>query len=476
MNQVPVVLITAPEEVEDLTATYAQIPMAVRIPGRLIDQLPGGVADQLASTEWTFLVSGWSDPILAMLPESSRQAQLEHELVTFRAAGIDQVAGFIADGWEPGLASLFVGLGVNEIFVVWSDDPPSQPVLMDHIGDVVTIFPVGPVLSPPLMNQDLSSGLAAPALPSGDLAGGRLERREPPVDRRWAGSIAADPEGNLLYRKMLRLAQRLPERVPPEASEWLESAQAAHWYKPGIDRRNAHSALAAARHRIDLGRRRPADWTRLSVLDWDADASDEVHVETPELSLVIDAEEGTVLYVDHKPSERSVSYLPGQAPWHLAQGMVGQEPQRMTFALAGVEEARGRVGATMTGPGVEVGLTGRRNSIELQYRITGPARWQRLGPEVSFAFSGPVRYRLDGSAWATVSEPVALNGHRFRLEHGSEQVLITVLQPADFFLRPVTGGIVVWGNWPLSSFDVLDGIAPATQLGIEYQMTIEITG
>ncbi len=143
---------------------------------------------------------------------------------------------------------------------------------------------------------------------------------------------------------MLRLAQRLPERVPPEASEWLESAQAAHWYKPGSDRRIAHSALAAARHRIDLGRRRPADWTRLSVLDWDADASDEVHVESPELSLVIDAEEGTVLYVDHKPSERSVSYLPGQAPWHLAQAMVGQEPKRITFALAGVEEARGRVG------------------------------------------------------------------------------------------------------------------------------------
>ncbi len=171
MNQVPVALITAPEQVEDLTATYAQVPMAVRIPGRLIDQLPGAVADRLASTEWTFLVSGWSDPILAMLPESSRQAQLEHELVTFRAAGIDRVAGFIADGWEPGLASLFVGLGVNEIFVVWSDEPPSQPVLMDHIGDVVTIFPVGAVMSPPLMNQDPSSGLPRP------LAVGRLARR-----------------------------------------------------------------------------------------------------------------------------------------------------------------------------------------------------------------------------------------------------------------------------------------------------------
>ncbi len=150
-----------------------------------------------------------------------------------------------------------------------------------------------------------------PAVPFELLASQDCERREPPIDRLWVGAISADAEGSLLYRKMLRLAHRLPERMPPEATEWLESAQAGHWYKPGTDRRTAHSALAAARHRIDLGRRRPSDWTRLSVLDWDADASDEVQVETPELSLVIDAEEGMVLYVDHKPSERSVSYLPG---------------------------------------------------------------------------------------------------------------------------------------------------------------------
>jgi hypothetical protein len=264
--------------------------------------------------------------------------------------------------------------------------------------------------------------------------------------------------------------------MPPEATEWLESAQAGHWYKPGTDRRTAHSALAAARHRIDLGRRRPADWTRLSVFDWDADASDEVQVETPELSLVIDAEDGMVLYVDHKPSERSVSYLPGQPPWHIAQAMHGQEPHRMTFALTGVEEARGRVGATMTGQGVEVGLAASRDSIELQYRITGNSGWQRLGPEISFAFSGPIRFRLDGSAWLTVTEPVALSGHRFRLEHGSEQILVNTLQPADFFLRPVTGGVVLWANWPLAPIGVLDEVPPAAHLGVEYRMTVEISG
>ena len=456
-----------------MTASYSRLPLAVRIPGRLIDQLPQKVSELLASTEWTFLVGGWSEPVLAMLPESSRQAQLERELVLFRAAGIDRIAGFVEAGWEPALASLFVGQGMDEIFVVWPEDPPSDPVLMDHIGDVVTIFPVGGALSPLLKNPGSLTG--EPVIPS-ELLGGKLDRREPPVDRLWVEALTDDAEGALLYRKMLRLAHRLPERMPPEATEWLESAQAAHWYKRGADRHVAHSALAAARHRIDLSRRRPADWTRLSVLDWDADSSDEVQVETPELSLVIDAEDGMVLYVDHKPSERSVSYLPGQAPWHIAQAMVEGEPHRMTFALAGVEEARGRVGAIMTGHGVEVGLTSTRDIIELQYRITGDSIWQRLGPEVSFAFSGAMRLRIDGSAWTNVTEPVALSGHRFRLEHGSEQILMTALQPADFFVRPVPGGVVVWANWPLSPFGLPLDDPPATRLGVEYRLTLEIAG
>jgi len=427
----------------------------------------------LAATEWTFLVGGWSEPVLAMLPESSRRAQLERELGLLRAAGIDRVAGFVAEGWEPGLASLFFGLGLAEVFVIWPDQPPSDPVLMDHIGDVVTIFAVGGALSPLVTDP---SALSGDPVPASELQNRNRTRQEPPIDRRWVEAISRDPEGGLLYRKMLRLAQRLPERMPPEATEWLESAQAGHWYTPGVDRRTAHSALAAARHRIDLGKRRPADWTRLSVLDWDADASDEVQLETPDLSLVIDAEEGMILYLDHKPSERSVSYLPGQTPWRIAQAMVSEETRQITFALTGVEEARGRVGTTMLGQGVEVGLATRRDVIELQYRITGESGWQRLGPEIPFAFSGPIRVRIDGSEWMTVAEPVALSGHRFRLEHGAEQVLVTALQPADFFLRPVSGGVVVWANWPLAPFGIQHGEPPATRLGVEYRMTVEIIG
>ena len=130
----------------------------------------------------------------------------------------------------------------------------------------------------------------------------------------------------------------------------------------------------------------------------------------------------------------------------------------------------------MTGQGVEVGLAANRERIDLTYRITGDAVWQRLGPEISFAFSGPTRLRIDGSTWTGMNEAVALNGHRFRLEHGSEQILMTALQPADFFIRPVTGGVVVWANWPLSPFGVPQEDPPAARLGVEYQMTVEIAG
>ncbi len=149
----------------------------------------------------------------------------------------------------------------------------------------------------------------------------------------------------------------------------------------------------------------------------------------------------------------------------------------MTFALTGVEEARGRVGATMTGRGGRGGPDREprqdRTSISDHRRIRLAASGTRKSPSPS---RGPIRYRLDGSAWLTVTEPVALNGHRFRLEHGSEQVLMTALQPADFFLRPVPGGVVVWANWPLAPFGIPQDDPPAAQLGVEYRLTVEITG
>ena len=147
-------------------------------------------------------MGGWAEPILAMLPESSRRAQLERELVLLRAAGIDRVAGFVAEGWEPGLASLFVALGVNEVFVVWRDDPPADPVLMDHIGDVVTIFPVGGMLSPLLKNPGSLTGEPVPF--QSDLLGSKAGAR---------GTSDRSPSG---WKRYPRCRRRPP--VPKDAA------------------------------------------------------------------------------------------------------------------------------------------------------------------------------------------------------------------------------------------------------------------
>jgi hypothetical protein len=363
-------------------------------------------------------------------------------------------------------------VGLTEVFIVWPDNPPAMPVVTDHLSHVVTVFAVGSPSSPLVVGSEIA--FEGPAQPS-ELMTGRLDRREPPVDRTWVEDLATDPEADLLYRKMLRLAQHLPERVPPEATEWLDSAQAALWYRPGVDRRVAHAALAAARHRIDLLKRRPADWTMLSVLDWDADREDEVQLETPDLSLVLDAATGRILYLDHKPSERSVSYLPDQTPWSLAQAMLNDEPVAIGFELSGVEETRGRIGATLVAGSVEINASAFADKVELKHRISPGALWQRLGPEMPFAFSGPIRVRSDGGPWSTVFGPTALSGHRFRLQHGTEQILLTALQPADLFLRLVEGGVVVWANWALNPFP-LPLTDDGTAHGVEYRLTVEITG
>ncbi|MGH8928486.1 MAG: hypothetical protein ACRDWH_09060, partial [Acidimicrobiia bacterium] len=367
--------------------------------------------------------------------------------------GVDRLAGFVPDGWEPSLASLFAGVGITEVFAGWSGEPPPTPVVMDHLGDVVTIIPLG---------VPFAAALTERIWP----------RLEPPVDRTWVRTLNEVPEAGLLYRKMLRLANNLPERVPPEAAEQIAGAQSANWYTADPDRAPAHAALAAARHRIDLTRRRSEDWTLLTVLDWDADGSDEIQLETSDLSLVVDPGAGLLLYLDHKPRMRPVTYLPGQAPCHLAHTMTGDQASLIKFELSGVEEARGRAGAILAGEGIEMAVAVGTNRIELTYRITEASPWQRLGPEIPFAFSDTPRVRVDGSDWTSVTDPVAISGHRFRLERHDERVLVTAHQPADFFLRPVSGGAVLWSNWPL----IRDAHVGTEVLGAEYRLTVEILG
>jgi hypothetical protein len=469
MKVVPVIRVNDAEQAQRLVRLLGETPLAIRMPGPVAAEIPSSIVGHVLGAGWTVLVGGWSDPILASLPESSRRLQLEREIDWWRRSGVDHLAGWVDEGWEPSLVATFTLAGLDQVFVRWPDPIPPGPVMTDYTGDSVVVFPLGSPVVPILLDP---AELVGSPVPPGEMLDPPLPRMEPPVDRAWVASFAGDPEVALLYRKMLRLARRLPERIPAEVVEWLCLAQSAGAYRPGVDRTFAHAALAAARHRLDLGRRRPSEWTRLSVLDWDADGVDEVQVETQVLSLVVDPGAGLLTYIDHKPAERAVNYIPGQAPWHLAQVLVGDHTHRLALALGGVEEVRDRAAITSTGDGIAHTVAIAGSTLSLHYRLTGDMGYERLGLEMALAFFDPITLRVDGAAWEEISAPSAVAGHRFRLQAGSAEILIALDQPGDLFLRPVPGGLVAWANWPLVSplADVVENRVA------EYRMTVEIIG
>jgi hypothetical protein len=459
MDLIPVVPHATPEEVTEFVSACWKVPLAVRIPGHLLAQLPPETADKLAECEWTFLVGGWSEPILSSLPPSSRVLQIERELGALRNLGVRNFAGYVDSGWEQSLARLFVDAGLPMVFLSWSPPFPIAPIDTDHLGAVVTIIPIGspiaPVIDHPASVHDGSSPLRKV------LSQQAAKRGQPLTDRSWAVALDADPEAALLYRKMLRLASRTKKGTPPEALEWLLAAQSASWFDAGVDRKAAHAALVAARHRIDLARRRPAGWLRTTTLDWDADGREEIQIENVWLSAVIDPDAGMITYVDHKPSEKPISYLPGEPPWHLARGLLGDQPSRLTFGSFEVAEDRGRAIVTIAGSGLELTVTVIESSINFAYRLHPSFPFERIGPELPLMANGKVvRLKVDGGDWIDVTQPLARSGHRFRLDAGSYRIVIALAQPGDLFCRPAPGGMVAWPNWP-----ALSG---------EYRLTLEI--
>lgn len=446
MDLIPVVPHLTPEKASTLIATSRDTRLAVRIPGQTLANLPSATSEQLSDCDWTFLIGGWSEPVLASLPEGSRRLQIDRELQDFRNLGARNFAGYVGAGWEPQLATLFVESGLPLVFVSWSPPYPVTPVVTDHLGDVVTLIAIGSPLAPVLPEAETppagTSSLAEV------LAHSEVARAQPVTDRSWANAIDADPEAALLYRKMLRLAGRVRRGTPPEALESLLAAQSGSWFDSGVDRTPAHAALVAARHRIDLARRRPAGWLRITELDWDADTQDEIQIENAHLSTVIDYHAGVIAYVDHKPSERSISYVAGESPWHLARGLTGSQPSRLVFSSCEVDEERGRATVNVAGSGVQLTVSVIESSIGFAYRLHPSLVYERLGPELPLMCEGDVRLKVDGGEWSKITQTHARGGHRFRLDTGGYEVLIALEQPGDLFLRPARGGIVAWPNWP----------------------------
>jgi hypothetical protein len=251
---------------------------------------------------------------------------------------------------------------------------------------------------------------------------------------------------------MLRLATRLPDRPPAEAVELLLSAQSMVWYQGGVDRSPAHRALINARRRIDEERRVPADWTKVTQLDWDADGVAEAHIENRDVSIVVDPVEGLVTYVDLKVEGHPLSYLPGQPPWRVARALRGDETHRLSFEMEAVEEARDHTTVRMTRPDLSADLTLSGTELSFDYRLSADSdeermQQDRLGPELTLALQTPTRLRVDGGPFRICDQPAAHTGHRFRFDDGRRQVVVSMSHPGDLFVTKVEGGVVAWVNW-----------------------------
>ncbi len=133
----------------------------------------------------------------------------------------------------------------------------------------------------------------------------------------WPNFLIHYPEATVLYRKMLRVSAHVAAaKGVSEAHAELLKAQGndPYWhgafgglYFPHL-RAAANRHLITAQTMIDANHHRGRAWAYLRHLDWDADGREEVEVELPDQSWVIDpAEGGSLLYFDDKPSRWSIS-------------------------------------------------------------------------------------------------------------------------------------------------------------------------
>lgn len=320
----------------------------------------------------------------------------------------------------------------------------------------------------------------------------------------WPGFQVKYPESNAMYRKMLRVSNDLadtPKASPRALTELLRSqCNCSYWhgvfgglYLAHI-RADVHQRLIGARSLIDRARHRGGRWAEVDRLDWDADGEEEVHVELPEQSWVVDpGEGGTLLYRDDKPARWSVTdvvarrfeaYHPSLVrPKSIVAGerasiheldvtdpglefVYDPHPRRwlvdhllpldtrpsklmeatteeimdlpsLRYDLSGTATGRGSatvvLRASRDGAELEKTVRGRRRRTEVRYRLKGFPEG-RFGPEVPVSvWEGAGKLQADDD-WHELEEPIALDGDRFTFLHEGRKTIVTLS------LRP--GGVL----------------------------------
>jgi len=332
-------------------------------------------------------------------------------------------------------------------------------------------------------------------------------------DGRWEHFLDRYPEADSLYRKMLNASRRAARnKAPKEALTEVLRGQGndAYWhgafgglYLPHL-RAETHRRLLASRLAIDEAGRSGRSWVKLNRFDWDADGRDEIHVELPDQSWVLDLDDGALAYYDDKPSMWMVpdvvaahleDYHTDQTPspthrWLTTRtlpldaapgALASMEPDVVSpqsFELGETDSGKGSVTISSTSHGGQVQRVMRAEgrTFDVIYEISDLPDC-RFGPEFPVAVWRDVgSLRVDGGAWQMVDMPMALPGHRFRFRHEGRknEILITLRQPGELFVLPLTTairsevgyeelqqGILLWPHW----------VRPA---GGTYRLTVEV--
>ena len=338
----------------------------------------------------------------------------------------------------------------------------------------------------------------------------------------WPNFLIEYPEAAALYRKMLRVSGHIAAgKGPSTARTELLKAQGndPYWhgvfgglYSPHL-RAQANYHLITAQTLIDAHHHRGRSWTYLRPVDWDADGREEIEVELPDQSWVLDpAAGGSLLYFDDKPSRWAVSDVVARQfePYHtdLTEAPIyDPHPRRWLtdhllptpttvesfadvtyrellplpeteYAIERTTEGRGsaRIELSAVNGKVRKTIDTEDRRLQITYQIAGvPAG--RFGPELPVSvWEGAGEIRVDGGAWQRVDQPLALAGHRFRIRHNGlkSSILIVLRQPGSVYSIPIRTktrvdggvasilqGIVLWPHWSMDG----DG---------KYEMTVEM--
>jgi 4-alpha-glucanotransferase len=191
-----------------------------------------------------------------------------------------------------------------------------------HVRDVIEKFPAqGRVYLPAASYSEMMKW----ALPAEAFQ--RLERFEQMMKRQdeageyamfvrggyWRNFMAKYPEANHMHKKMLRISRRVhaaakKKKLPDSVYQalWTGQCNDPYWhgvfgglYLPNL-RYPVYRSLIEAEKGLDALEKKPA--TKIEVTDFDADGSDEILVESPELNLTFaPALGGSLIELDFKP-------------------------------------------------------------------------------------------------------------------------------------------------------------------------------